>query len=165
MREHLPREQLSLTDLYPLMREVFDAGGVFEFCPHGTSMLPMLRDGEDLVELVKANPNDLQIGDVLFYRRDNGQFVLHRLISTEGDLLHMCGDGQFVMEYGVRRDQVLGKLIGYTTGGVHKSIDSEEYKAYRQERVSRFPFYRRNRRVYQTLRSIKHIFRKPSQKS
>ncbi len=44
-------ENASLADLYPVMREVFDRGGTFAIRPRGTSMLPLLRPGEDTVTL------------------------------------------------------------------------------------------------------------------
>ena len=50
------REQMDLAALMPLIDEVIAAGGAFRLYPRGTSMLPMLTEGEDAVELVAAEP-------------------------------------------------------------------------------------------------------------
>ena len=65
---------MDLAALMPLIDEVIAAGGAFRLYPRGTSMLPMLTEGEDAVELVAAEP--YAVGDVLLYRRASGQFVV-----------------------------------------------------------------------------------------
>ena len=49
-------------------------------------MLPMLRDGEDVVVLKGTGGKRLRLFDVPLYRRDNGQYVLHRVLD-------FCRDG------------------------------------------------------------------------
>lgn len=151
------RDLVNLEELYPLMAEVIAKGGTFRFYPRGTSMLPMLVEGKDSVELGMADT--LQAGDVVFYRRDNGAFVLHRLIEkNKNGTLTMCGDNQLSLEYGIRPEQVLAKLVGYYKGEVYHTTDEAEYTQYAAKKVKRFPFYRRNRKIYTALRKIKHIF-------
>ena len=50
------REQMELAALMPTIREVIDAGGVFRLYPRGKSMLPLLVEGEDSIELGAAEP-------------------------------------------------------------------------------------------------------------
>lgn len=148
---------VEMEELYPLMTEVIAKGGTFRFYPRGTSMLPMLKQGEDSVELSAA---DLYTaGDVLLYRRDNGMFVLHRLIEKDKKgTLTMCGDHQWSLEYGIRPDQVLAKLVGFYKGEQYHSVEEEAYRSYAKKEVKRFPFYRRNKKLYTFLRKVKHIF-------
>ncbi len=148
------RDLVDLHELYPLMAEVIANGGTFRFYPRGTSMLPMLREGEDSVELAKADT--VEVGDVVFYRRANGAFVLHRLIVA-GDTLTMCGDHQTALEYGVKREQVLAKLVGFYRGDTYHAVTETDYVAYVKKMVRRFPFYRKNERLYRFLRKVKHI--------
>lgn len=147
------RESIELSELYPLMAEVIAQGGSFRFYPRGTSMLPMLVEGEDSVLLAAAK--DIAVGDVLFYRRDNGAFVLHRLIDLHGDKLTMCGDHQRALEYGVRREQVLARLVGFYKGEAYHSVEDAEYRAYARKMVKRFPFYRKNEKLFAFLKKIK----------
>lgn len=152
------REELTLEELYPLIEETIRNGGIFRFYPRGISMLPMLRQGEDSIELGKAET--IEVGDVLFYRRKNGQFVLHRLIEKRGGTLTMCGDNQMALEYGLCPEQVLAKLVGFYRGDEYHTVDEPEYLAYQNRMVRRFPFYRRNPKIYAILRKIKHLIKK-----
>ena len=64
--------------------EKLDQGGTVTFTPNGSSMLPMLRDGEDVVMLKKPEGR-LRLFDVALYKRENGQYVLHRVIDFSND--------------------------------------------------------------------------------
>lgn len=149
------RDLVELEELYPLMEEVIAKGGTFRLYPRGTSMLPMLVEGKDSVELGRADT--LTVGDVVFYRREDGTFVLHRLIAKEKDTLTMCGDHQVALEYNIRPEQVLAKLVGFYKSEVYHPINEEEYRQYAAKMVKRFPFYRRNRKIYSFLRKVKHM--------
>ena len=47
------RTEFDMRELYPLLSEVLESGGEFRLYPKGTSMLPLLREGEDSVLLKK----------------------------------------------------------------------------------------------------------------
>lgn len=72
----------------------------------GSSMDPFLSHGRDTVYLVKLRKS-LRRGDMVLYRRENGQYVLHRIYKVERDALQLIGDGQVRIEPGIRRDQLL----------------------------------------------------------
>ena len=76
--------------------------------PVGKSMLPLFRGGLETVAL--APPDDIRVGDVVWYRRTDGSDVLHRVLRAEGDVLDLCGDNQIRVERGVSRGQVLGVM-------------------------------------------------------
>ena len=152
------REELNIHELYPLIEETVKNGGTFRFYPRGTSMLPMLVQGEDSIELGKVEA--IEVGDVLFYRRGNGQFVLHRLIDKRGDALTMCGDNQWELEYGIHPEQVLAKLVGFYKGETYHTVDEPEYLAYQKRTVRRFPFYWRNPTLNALRRKIKQRIKK-----
>lgn len=152
------REQIELDELYPLMCEVIENGGTFRFYPRGVSMQPLLYQGKDSVELGKAG--DVKIGDAVFYRRDNGQFVLHRIVGVHKGLYSMCGDNQFhAVEYGIRPDQILFKLVGYYKGDEYHSTEEPEYKEYVEKRLRSIPFYFNHPVLHTFLRKIKRIFK------
>ncbi len=104
----MEQTNLSADDLFSLVREGVKNGGVFRFFPRGTSMLPVIRPERDTVLLV--SPDGYQPGDVLLYRRENGQAVLHRLIAVKKSGLVCRGDNQAVTETGVSPDAVYAKL-------------------------------------------------------
>lgn len=72
----------------------------------GSSMSPFLVHGRDTVYLSKIT-GPLKRGDMILYRRSNGAYILHRICRVEGDSFSLVGDAQFLIEHGIRRDQVL----------------------------------------------------------
>ena len=107
-----------LADTIGIIEEVLASGGEFRMFPRGTSMLPLLVQGEDSVVLRRSD-KPLKKKDIAFYRRDNGQFVLHRIVKvSRRGIYTMCGDNQTVLEKGIRPDQI----IGYVSGVYKKDV-------------------------------------------
>ena len=67
----------------------------------GTSMLPFIVGGRDSVRLVR--PAELQPGMIVLAELHDGRYVLHRLISVDGQNLTLMGDGNIA---GVERCRV-----------------------------------------------------------
>ena len=112
----------------PLIRERLAEGKKVTFGPKGTSMLPMLRQGIDRVELV-AVKGKLKKYDLPLYVRDNGQYVLHRIVKAR-DTYTCIGDNQYVYEKGVRQDQLIAVMSGYYRGDQYISAKSWGYRWY-----------------------------------
>mgnify|MGYP004631859947 CR=1 FL=1 len=72
----------------------------------GNSMLPFLADGRDKVILQKIEKLPKK-GDIVFYRRKNGAYVLHRVVKRRGDLFYFSGDAQLRVEGPVGKGQLL----------------------------------------------------------
>jgi len=123
------QNEMTMEEIYPLLLEVVESGGEFRLYPRGTSMLPMLREGIDSVLLAK--PLTLSPLDICLYRRENGQFVLHRLMHFDeaGDPV-FCGDNQLAPEYGIKREQIIAKVTSYYRGDEHVLTDSPKYLSY-----------------------------------
>lgn len=120
--------QVRLDDLMPLFREQLSAGNAVKFAPCGISMLPMLRQGIDSVVLSPA-PEKLKKYDLPLYRRDDGKYILHRVVKVE-ETYTCIGDNQFVFESGVRHDQVIGLVTAFTRGEALYSVKLPAYKLY-----------------------------------
>ncbi len=117
-----------LEDLMPLIREQLAAGQSVRFSPRGTSMLPMLRQDLDRVVLSPV-PQTLRKYDLPLYRRDNGQYVLHRIIKAEGTYTCM-GDNQFDPEPGLRHDQMIALVTAFTRDGREIPVTAWHYRLY-----------------------------------
>lgn len=123
-------KQVYLDDVIGLMIEKLEAGGKVTFTPKGTSMLPMLRDGQDVVILEKPQGR-IRVSDVAFYKRDNGHYVLHRVYNLDPDGCYvMCGDNQFVLEHGVRNDQIIAVMTAFFRKGKSYTTQSFSYRLY-----------------------------------
>lgn len=119
----------SLAELYPLIEEQLRSGGSASFTVNGISMLPMLTDGVDTVKIVKP-VFPLKKYDIPFYRRANGQFILHRIIKVTKNEYICRGDHQTVNEYHVTNNNIIGVLDEYTHKGKQKRVDSLKHKIY-----------------------------------
>ena len=117
-----------LDQLFPLIQERLAAGESVQFTPRGISMRPMIEGGRDQVVLSPL-PEKLKKYDLPFYRRDDGHFVLHRIVKV-GETYTCVGDHQLIYEPGVRRDQMIALATGLYRKGRYYSLDSFGYKLY-----------------------------------
>lgn len=128
MTEQAAPLSVSLSELLPLIEEVFAAGGSFPLPVTGTSNLPTLKGGRDEVSLARVE-GPLKKGDLPLYRRDNGQFVLHRIVSVDPDGSFVCcGDHQWVPEPGIRPAQIVGVVVSLRRKGRSFSADAKLYR-------------------------------------
>ncbi|MBQ4137807.1 MAG: S24/S26 family peptidase [Clostridia bacterium] len=122
-------ERFKLADFEPLIREVIESGGEFTMKTHGISMKPMLSDGNDSVVLVSV-PEEIKTGDVIFYKRDNGQYVLHRVVGKRKDGYVLRGDNQIINEYGVKKEAVIAIVKAYIKNSQRIETEDKEYRKY-----------------------------------
>lgn len=112
----------------PLIKEQLAAGRKVRFSPRGTSMRPMLRQGIDSVVLSPL-PEKLRKYDLPLYQRDNGQYVLHRIVKV-GESYTCIGDNQFALESGVRHDQMIALVDAFTRGTREYDVTHPGYWLY-----------------------------------
>jgi hypothetical protein len=91
-----------------LVEEQVKVGGYFYLIPKGVSMLPTIKGDADTVTL--EAPDSLKSGDIVLYKRENGQVVLHRIVKIIGDELTLCGDAQMDFELGIKADDVVARV-------------------------------------------------------
>ncbi len=119
---------VNLEQVMPLMHERLAAGESVRFTPRGISMRPMLEGGRDQVVLSPL-PEKLRKYDLPLYQRDDGHYVLHRIVKVE-ETYTCIGDGQFVYEPGVRQDQMIALTTGFVRKGKTWSVDCAAYRLY-----------------------------------
>lgn len=95
---------------------VMETGAAAPLVISGNSMSPFLVHGRDTVFLTPP-PESLKTGDMIFYRRDSGAYVLHRICAVEADAYCLIGDAQREKEHGIRRDQILGLVTAVRRKG------------------------------------------------
>ncbi len=114
----------------PLIREVTENGGEFVLFPKGRSMLPLLVQGRDAVVLTSID-GELKKGQIPLYKRDDGQYVLHRIIRKEKDGTYtMSGDNHLVLEKGLREDQMIAVVCAVIRKKKRKSVKALSYRLY-----------------------------------
>ena len=123
-----------LADAIDVIQEILDGGGEFRMYPKGTSMLPLLVQGSDSVVLKKRIhqlDQPLKRHDIAFYRRTNGQFVLHRVMKRDRNGTYiMCGDNQFILEKNIAPEQIIGYVSQIYKGDKPLLLTSLRYRIY-----------------------------------
>lgn len=119
----IPTDALIKTVLFQL-----ENGGKANLTVTGSSMLPMLREHFDAVVLSPAN-RELAPGEIGLYRKENGEYILHRVIRTEKNSYLFCGDNQFRGET-VAKDQVLAVVTEFSKKGTPHKLTEFGYRVY-----------------------------------
>ena len=120
-----------LADAIDAIEDVLASGGDFRLYPKGTSMLPLIVQTRDSVVLTRNFDTPAKKHDIAFYRRKNGQFVLHRVMDVcEDGTYTMCGDNQTQFEYGIEKEQIIAYASGIYRKDKAVSLDGTAYSAY-----------------------------------
>ena len=104
--------QKKIVDIYEYMatlRELTEAGKEVSLLITGNSMVPFLVHERDYIYFKKPD-RPLRRGDLVFYQRASGQYVMHRICRVTAEGFDIVGDGQSVIEHGVRREQIFGLI-------------------------------------------------------
>ncbi len=96
--------EIRLENIIDIISDKLARGADVTINPKGQSMMPLIHQGRDSVVLKKP-PEILKKYDIVLYRRDNGQFVLHRVIGMGNDYI-MCGDNQWQREKNIKHEQI-----------------------------------------------------------
>ena len=95
----------------------------------GDSMMPLIKQDRDLLIIEPANGR-LKKYDVPLYKRDSGQYVLHRILKVREDDYVICGDNRWTKEYGITDRHIIGVLTAVVRNGKEISVNDWKYKLY-----------------------------------
>ena len=115
---------IDLNEYMPVVIELINAGKVVPIIASGSSMTPFIVHQRDTIFVRKA-PEVLKRGDMVFYQRDTGQYVMHRIHHICKDEYFLIGDAQFEIEGPLRRDQIFAIIEKVNRKG--KNIDCHNF--------------------------------------
>lgn len=104
-----------------VISQILSEGGSFVLTVTGNSMRPTLVPQRDQVCLTA--PGKLRKGDIIFFRRHSGEYVLHRVLRIDSKGLTVNGDSQTWTET-VQPPQVIGVVSRICRGGKWQDTDS-----------------------------------------
>ena len=93
-----------------VLRELAEEGRVVSMLIAGSSMSPFLCHNRDYIYFTRPD-RELRRGDMVFYQRDTGQYVMHRIYKKKEEGYYMVGDAQTQIEGPLRRDQIFALII------------------------------------------------------
>jgi signal peptidase I len=109
-----------------LSGEILRAGKSLRFQAHGTSMLPLVRDG-DILLVQPLAARAVGLGDLVLFCREPGQVVVHRVIRVQagpqGRRYTVQGDAVAQPDGSIPEAQVYGRVAALDRGSEHIDMD------------------------------------------
>ncbi len=88
--------------------EILEQDGVLVYTNVGTSMMPLLRQRKDLIE-IRRQDGRCRKYDVILYKR-RGKYILHRILKVFPDGYLIAGDHCTFVERDVTDEMILGVM-------------------------------------------------------
>lgn len=92
-----------------MLKELTEEGKEVSMLVFGSSMAPFLIHARDMIYFKKPD-RELQKGDIVFFRRKSGQFVMHRIWKIRPEGYYIVGDAQTQIEGPVKREQIFALI-------------------------------------------------------
>ena len=124
----MKKQLLPMEELAKLLQVQLNNGGRADLVVTGVSMYPMLHNRKDSVSLIPP-PQLCKKSDIILYRRESGQYVLHRIVRVKDGGYICCGDNQAETEP-VAHSQVMAVVNGFTRKGKTYTLDHKGYRVY-----------------------------------
>ena len=138
-------------ELLPLLRERLAAGQTIRYLPfRGVSMLPMLRQGKDAVEIAPL-PEKLKKYDLPVYQYPSGKVVMHRVVGTRDECYICLGDNTYEYEY-IPPEWMIAVVTAFKRGEKRIGVDSVGYRLYSRVWVWSYPVRKFLKRVKRWIR-------------
>lgn len=110
----MPHARLDRFTFERLAAGILAGGGSFQFEAHGHSMAPAVRDG-DVLTLEPVRGEAVRVGDIVLYRDDRSQPVVHRVAAcgarAGSAVLTIRGDAAPGASEAVPAERVLGRVV------------------------------------------------------
>ncbi|MBQ2966690.1 MAG: S24 family peptidase [Clostridia bacterium] len=117
-----------MAQLVAVINEPLEEGKEAAFTVRGNSMWPLLLSGRDKITVRKSDK--YRKYDIVLYRRENGSFVLHRIVGRKKDAFVLAGDGELEKEYPIYPSQILAKAVSGVRKGKTFSCSAFCFKVY-----------------------------------
>lgn len=110
--------------------QVIQRDGRLIYTNKGDSMMPLIKQDRDLLVISKKPEHRLKKYDVALYKRDSGQYVLHRVLKVRKHDYIICGDNRWKKEYGITDRHIIGVLTAVIRKNKEISVNDLRYKVY-----------------------------------
>lgn len=141
------------TEYLSVLKELVEEGREVRLKIAGESMVPFLREHRD--EVFFRKPTEaLKKGDIVFYQREGGQFVMHRIQRVKPEGYFIIGDNQTVAEGPVAKAQIFGVVTKVIRDGVEMGPGDFWWEFFEHVWIRMIPLRRCVMRVYRCLLKI-----------
>ena len=109
--------------------EIIAEQGRLVYTSVGDSMSPLIRENDLLV--IEPVKEPLEVGNIPLYKRDSGQYVLHRIVKIKNGKYTMKGDNRDFIEKGITDRHIIGVLTQIVRSGKTFPVETPEEYALR----------------------------------
>lgn len=95
----------------------------------GCSMMPLLRQRRDIIEIRKKEAGRCKKYDVALYKRGN-MYILHRVLRVLPEGYLIAGDNNTFVERDVTDEMILGVMTRVIRNGKDIYMDNPRYRLY-----------------------------------
>ncbi len=114
---------------YYTFEELLEKDGFIVYTNVGVSMMPLLRQRRDIIEIRKKEPGRCQKYDVVLYKRGE-RYILHRILRVLPEGYLIAGDHNTFVETDVTDDMILGVMTRVIRNGRSITVDNPFYRLY-----------------------------------
>lgn len=106
--------------------------GFLAYTVCGISMMPLLRQKIDVVDIRPKGEERCKKYDVVLYKYDmNGsKYILHRILKVRPNDYVIAGDHNTFLEYGITDQQIIGVMTRIRRNGKEITMDNKLYRMY-----------------------------------
>ena len=112
-----------------VLKEMVEQGLEVSMTISGTSMEPFLLHNRDKIYFRKPD-GTIKKGDMVFYQRETGAYVMHRVMKVKKQQYFMAGDHQTFLEGPIEKKQIFAKVVSVERDGVWLTEEDKLWKFY-----------------------------------
>ena len=112
-----------------VLKEMVEQGLEVSMTIVGTSMEPFLLHNRDKIYFQKPD-GAIKKGDMVFFQRETGAYVMHRVMKKRKQQYYMAGDHQTFLEGPIEKNQIFAKVVSVERAGVWLTEEDKLWKFY-----------------------------------
>ena len=112
-----------------VLKEMTEQGLEVATTVSGTSMEPFLLHERDRIYFRRPE-GPIQKGDMVFFQRKTGEYVMHRVMKVRKGQYYLAGDHQTFLEGPIEAQQIFAKVVSVERAGVWLTEQDALWKFY-----------------------------------
>ena len=121
--------EINTREYVSVLKEMVEQGLEVSMTIVGTSMQPFLIHNRDKIYFRKPD-GAIKKGDMVFYQREAGAYVMHRVMKVKKHQYYMAGDNQTFFEGPIEEKQIFAKIVSVERAGEWLTEKDELWKFY-----------------------------------
>lgn len=117
------RATIDTSEYVSNLKQLIEAGYEVVITVAGWSMEPFLHNQRDRV-LLRKLIRPLKKGDIVFYQRKTGQYVLHRIFKKKPEGYYLMGDNQLELEGPIEENAIFAVVTEVERNGRWFSVET-----------------------------------------